>query len=367
MAQSQLHLSSGGIPNGFNILALYNPRYKYNALMLMSTKKRPVKNVIKNKSPPRPPNLFFLFKNAFMLEFKEQFPQQFEKLSMPNLCKCTQELWKTIPSEVKAAYAKLAVEAQSIHNELYPDYEYKPRKRNGVRAQKDSPMSGNLVTFSSTSLYDTLSSENSSSILQKEDPQITISQITTSPVLEPQITSPVPEPQITSPVPEPQMVISPVATPTTSFINSSTTTSLINSPITTSLINSPITTSLINSPITSSTTTSLINSPITPSEGSPLVPEPRFVMSPDEVFGFPSGGSHFISPDASTFVSSFDELVNLVGESIISGGALGIDFPNRFDNIIIPPISYDNNSFPGVNYSNYSNNSMPDEFAFLED
>ncbi|CAG8632933.1 178_t:CDS:2, partial [Racocetra fulgida] len=299
------------IPFGFNYANLYNPKKKYNALKLMSTKKRPGKTVRRKASPPRPPNLFFLFKNAFMLEFKRQFPQEFEKLSMPNLCKCTQELWGSLPSEVKAEYAKLA----------------------------DSPMSENMSTFSSTTLLEQLDSENSSSILSSEVPQIT------TPILA--------TPTITS-------------SATTSLINSPITTSLINSPITTSLINSPITTSLINSPITSSATTSLINSPITtslinspitPSEGSPLVPGPIFsqpcgsplVMSP-ELFGFHLDGSHFIPPDAST-------LVLLLDGSIISGGALGIELPNSnsLDTInFIPSVSYD------INYANYDNTSMPD-------
>ncbi|CAG8705979.1 16098_t:CDS:2, partial [Dentiscutata heterogama] len=126
MAQSQLDLGSCGIPTNFDLFHVYNPKYKYDIFALMSTKRR--NGIKKNSSPPRPPNVFFLFKNCFMLEIKFQFPQLFEKLSMPTLCKYVKEIWQTMPEKEKSIYREFAEEAQSIHNEIYPNYKYKPRK-----------------------------------------------------------------------------------------------------------------------------------------------------------------------------------------------------------------------------------------------
>ncbi|CAG8743637.1 32837_t:CDS:2 [Racocetra persica] len=63
------------------------------------------------------------------MEFKSQFPQLFEKLSMPKLSKYTSEIWKTLPTEVKSTYSELTAEVMSIHSELYPDYACKPHKK----------------------------------------------------------------------------------------------------------------------------------------------------------------------------------------------------------------------------------------------
>ncbi|CAG8651160.1 21878_t:CDS:2 [Gigaspora margarita] len=152
MTLSKLHSNNScGIPKDFNLFFVYNPDIKYNTFTLMSTKSTNQKKVKKNSSPPRPPNVFFLFKNCFMLEFKFQQPALFEKLSMPNLCKYAQEIWKNIPKEVKSKYSKFAAEAQSIHNELYPSYKYQPRKKTGrASSQEDNLIEQNIITFSST-------------------------------------------------------------------------------------------------------------------------------------------------------------------------------------------------------------------------
>ncbi|CAG8691208.1 10719_t:CDS:2 [Cetraspora pellucida] len=286
MAQSQLNLSFEGIPEDFNYFYLYFPKYKYKTLTLMSTKKRHIKNIKKNASPPRPPNKFFLFKNAFMLEFKYQYQKRFEKLSMPNLCKYTQEIWKNVPEEVKTTYAKLAVEAQTMHNELFPNYVYRPNKKKRVKKgacvndQEDSSMSKNMSTFSST----TLLAEQLHSI---EDPQTTIS---------------------------------PVATP-------------------------PITSSTTTSPIINSLTTPSDGSPLIPSlEGQTFFQPPeefdfsltgtQYTISPGqtffqppEEFGFHLTGTQFtLLPDVSTYMFYPEE-------SIIPEGSLALEFPTNLDNI----------------------------------
>ncbi|CAG8819960.1 19908_t:CDS:2 [Gigaspora margarita] len=200
MALSQLQFNNScGIPENFNLFYVYNPDHKYDTFTLMSTKPTNQQKVKKNSPPPRPPNVFFLFKNCFMLEFKFQQPALFEKLSMPNLCKYAQKIWKTIPEEVKSKYNKFAVEAQSIHNELYPDYIYQPRKKKGRASnQEDNLMEQNMITFSSTNL------------LSKRNRNV---------YLPPPLMNLFPsEPNMIPIVPEPLFILSPEISPETSPI-----------------------------------------------------------------------------------------------------------------------------------------------------
>ncbi|CAG8619684.1 14019_t:CDS:2, partial [Cetraspora pellucida] len=268
MAQSQLNLSFEGIPKDFNYSYLYFPKRRYKTLTLMSTKKLHIKN-IKKKTPPRPPNKFFLFKNAFMLEYKRQYQKRFEKLSMPNLCKYTQELWKNAPEEVKTTYAKLA----GIPH----------RKGKSVNDQEDSFMSKNMSTFSSTTLLEEqLLSPLVNSLSTIEDSQTTISPVATPPIISSTTTSP---------------IINSLTTPFDgSPIINSLTTPFDGSP----LINS-LTTPFDGSPLISSLegqTFFIINSPTTPSDGSPLISslEGQTFFQSSEEFGFPSNETQFTLP-----------------------------------------------------------------------
>ncbi|CAG8713592.1 26773_t:CDS:2 [Dentiscutata erythropus] len=117
MAVSQLQFNSWGIPANFDLFYVYNPKNKYDTSTLSRTPSR----------PSRPPSSFALLKNCLRLEFESQFPQQ--KLKMPNLCRYAKEIWKTIPKEVKSIYVNIAEEAEFIHNEMYPNCNFKPYKR----------------------------------------------------------------------------------------------------------------------------------------------------------------------------------------------------------------------------------------------
>ncbi|CAG8733183.1 26449_t:CDS:2 [Dentiscutata erythropus] len=172
----------------FDLLYVYDPESKYDIFALISTKSR--NRVKKNLSPPRPPNIFFLFKNCFMLEIKSQFPNLFEKLSMPNLCKYAREIWKKMPEDVKSIYRKFS--AQSIHNELYPNYKYTPRKKKGSASQKEEDlMANNLVTFSSTNILGRNRKSNTTPIISSSETSSSILSAETSPTISSPETSPI--------------------------------------------------------------------------------------------------------------------------------------------------------------------------------
>ncbi|RHZ58671.1 hypothetical protein Glove_372g89 [Diversispora epigaea] len=129
------------IPKQLDINNVYNP--KYDVTQLMSTKRK----LCASKNPPRPPNSYFLMKNCYMLELRAIGL----RLTMPELCIQSKHLWKEAPKEVKDRYEEIQLKAQSIHNELYPGYKFRPRKRQTFKMHVfPHESAANITTFSST-------------------------------------------------------------------------------------------------------------------------------------------------------------------------------------------------------------------------
>ncbi|CAG8573764.1 5890_t:CDS:1 [Diversispora eburnea] len=129
------------IPKHLDINNVYHP--KYDVTQLMSTRRK----LCASKNPPRPPNGYFLMKNCYMLELRKIGI----KLTMPELCIQSKHLWREAPKEVKDLYDKIQLKAQSIHNELYPGYKFRPRKRQTFKMHVFPHESAtNITTFSST-------------------------------------------------------------------------------------------------------------------------------------------------------------------------------------------------------------------------
>ncbi|CAG8564835.1 2973_t:CDS:1 [Diversispora eburnea] len=129
------------IPKELDINDVYNPRY--DVTQLMSTRKK----LFASKKPPRPPNSYFLIKNCYMLELRRIGL----RFTMPELCIQSKKLWKEAPKEVKNRYEEMQSKAQSIHNELYPGYKFRPRKKQTFKMHTfPHENSANVTTFSST-------------------------------------------------------------------------------------------------------------------------------------------------------------------------------------------------------------------------
>ncbi|RIB23266.1 hypothetical protein C2G38_2073341 [Gigaspora rosea] len=102
--------------------AIWNPQFSLR--QLIGQRKKP------NKSPPRPPNAFFLFKNNLMLAAR----QSGHRLTMTHLCRVASKIWENSPKELKSIYGNLALEAHSLHIKDFPGYTYKPGKKELFKA-----------------------------------------------------------------------------------------------------------------------------------------------------------------------------------------------------------------------------------------
>ncbi|RHZ75042.1 hypothetical protein Glove_217g74 [Diversispora epigaea] len=132
------------IPIQLDIDNVYNP--KYDVIQLMSTRRK----LCVSKIPPRPPNSFFLMKNCYMLELRAIGLSY----TMPEVCIQSKQLWKEAPKEVKDRYEKMQSKAQSIHNEMYPQYKFSPRKRQTFKMHVfPHECASNITTFSSTNYF----------------------------------------------------------------------------------------------------------------------------------------------------------------------------------------------------------------------
>ncbi|RHZ75076.1 hypothetical protein Glove_217g91 [Diversispora epigaea] len=129
------------IPKQLDINNVYNP--KYDVIQLMSTRRK----LCVSKNPPRPPNSYFLMKNCYMLELRAIGL----RYTMPELCIQSKQLWEEAPKEVKDRYDDIQSKAQSIHNEMYPEYKFRPKKRQTFKRHVfPHECAANITTFSST-------------------------------------------------------------------------------------------------------------------------------------------------------------------------------------------------------------------------
>ncbi|CAG8580869.1 18996_t:CDS:2 [Dentiscutata erythropus] len=107
---------------GLDELALvYNPPYNLEQLVSTRTSGSARKN---GGHPPRPPNCFFLLKNAIML--------------------VASLVWEKAPEDVKSLYCELSKEALKLHAAKYPHYKFKPKKRQVFKAYNPHKREGSL-------------------------------------------------------------------------------------------------------------------------------------------------------------------------------------------------------------------------------
>ncbi|CAB5381980.1 unnamed protein product [Rhizophagus irregularis] len=134
---------------------IYNPRF--HLVDLISTRRRPFASGTRTNIP-RPPNSFFLMKNCLLLELKHSG----HRITMPNLCKMAREIWKEIPQDAKNMYDALAIQAQILHQRVYPNYRFEPKKKTRFK-QFVPPSNNGMSAFSSVPAPITTSSPSLSS------------------------------------------------------------------------------------------------------------------------------------------------------------------------------------------------------------
>ncbi|CAG8488103.1 hypothetical protein C2G38_2032915 [Gigaspora rosea] len=107
---------------------VYNPPYSLG--QLISTRTGSARRNAGN--PPRPPNCFFLLKNAIMLALRSGG----RRFTMPFICKMASQVWESAPIHVKSRYEELAKEATQEHLKQWPDYRFRPKKRQIFKAYR---------------------------------------------------------------------------------------------------------------------------------------------------------------------------------------------------------------------------------------
>ncbi|CAI2178323.1 6789_t:CDS:1 [Funneliformis geosporum] len=133
------------VPEDLDLNDVYYP--KYSVLQLISTRRKPRTQ----STPPRPPNSFFLMKNCYMLELRKLG----YRFCMPDVCRQSKQIWSNIPIDVKERYDNLALQAQILHQEMYPGYKFQPKKRQIFKShvfptEENTVDSSMINTFSMT-------------------------------------------------------------------------------------------------------------------------------------------------------------------------------------------------------------------------
>ncbi|CAG8692706.1 12873_t:CDS:2, partial [Dentiscutata heterogama] len=90
--------------------------------------------------PPRPPNCFFLLKNAIMLAFRAGG----RRFTMPYICKVASLVWEKAPEDVRSKYCELSKEALKLHASKFPNYKFRPKKRQVFKAYNPHKREGSL-------------------------------------------------------------------------------------------------------------------------------------------------------------------------------------------------------------------------------
>ncbi|KAF0541715.1 MATA-HMG [Gigaspora margarita] len=148
----------------------------------------------KKNDPPRPPNAFFLFRNALHIHLSTH------NLKVPQVSMAAGKLWDNATEKTKSQYTRLQEIAKVLHLEMHPGYVYRPRKslqdkkeddQRQHQINKNSLMSvqysqdiqdiQDINVSHPSSSSSTLSSSSSSSIVNSMHlPQLSPSQSSTS-------------------------------------------------------------------------------------------------------------------------------------------------------------------------------------------
>jgi hypothetical protein len=88
----------------------------------------------KKKKIPRPANSFILYRRHYQSQIQKNNPG----ISNNEVSKTLGEMWKTASPQERARFASMAQQAKYAHQEMYPDYKYRPRKSRVRRSTRRS-------------------------------------------------------------------------------------------------------------------------------------------------------------------------------------------------------------------------------------
>lgn len=78
--------------------------------------------------PPRPPNAWILYRSDKLKEIEPPAPGE-SRRTQADMSKLLSEMWKQETPEVRARYEQLSKVKKAEHQEKYPDYQFRPMKR----------------------------------------------------------------------------------------------------------------------------------------------------------------------------------------------------------------------------------------------
>jgi len=104
-------------------------------------------------SPPRPQNVFILFKKDLMAKWKlNNFSDSDKKLQLSDYSKKAKATWESQSNEVKQYFQILYIACVEKHKEIFPNYKYLPRptRKKGRPSKHTQQVESNIYSTSST-------------------------------------------------------------------------------------------------------------------------------------------------------------------------------------------------------------------------
>ncbi|CAG8834563.1 25770_t:CDS:1, partial [Racocetra persica] len=126
----------------------------------------------KKNDPPRPPNAFFLFRNALHIHLSTH------NLKVPQVSMAAGKLWDNATEKTKSQYTRLQEIAKVLHLEMHPGYVYRPRK--SLQDKKDHDQRQLQIAKNSVISTQYSLSSSSSIVNSMHLPQLSPSQSSTS-------------------------------------------------------------------------------------------------------------------------------------------------------------------------------------------
>ncbi|RIA99649.1 hypothetical protein C1645_811231 [Glomus cerebriforme] len=115
-----------------------NPPYELTLtveeLLAPSKKKRKVKS---QSPPPRPQNVFILFKKDLTARLKRDNPEYAKRLLLCENSRLAKATWENSSSEVKQFFQVLYLACVEKHKQLYPGYKYSPKNLKSPKKRKE--------------------------------------------------------------------------------------------------------------------------------------------------------------------------------------------------------------------------------------
>ena len=89
-----------------------------------------------SRQPPRPLNAWILYRKAKLAELLQEDPE-LKRLPQSEISKRISRLWKEESEPIRNQYEYQANLQKTQHQELYPDYQFKPQKRSEKERQRE--------------------------------------------------------------------------------------------------------------------------------------------------------------------------------------------------------------------------------------